>query len=374
MKKILPALMAACLMLFGSSACALDERYYGEWLPYAFCMGEDVTDTVADYYWRNDETDGAYLILDDGSMAVRSGDEYLYAGAWTEIDGGENDINSSGSHPVIIRLSLLNGEEKELVFMGDLMYSGMISANKKMQMFSVYYKPEILSLQPEALKGRAWEMKDVFVESVSDGEVRRNKMDSQIKKINVCFSLNEDMTADLVLNYLPKKGTWSASGFNICIEAENGATLVLEPQFDSSLFGVYQEGPDAQAHHVVFEPIDDFDFQEPVAVEKLCGHWELCDVHAPNGIHTPVEQLDFTIELEIDERYAVYNQFYDNGDVKSIKLYASTVGGPVLEENQTGTVFLMTDNSGNGLYYWLLKDGRLYLRSNDGYGFLYEKR
>ena len=77
MKKILPALMAACLMLFGSSACAFDERYYGEWLPYAFCMGEDATDTVADYYWRNNETDGAYLILDDGSMAVRSGDEYL---------------------------------------------------------------------------------------------------------------------------------------------------------------------------------------------------------------------------------------------------------------------------------------------------------
>lgn len=364
MKRLTLFLIVLGVLACQSCAYALDERFYGEWrFYYSGTMYPDpeLSDpgrTVADAYEASGEGD-VLILNDDGTAELRTVGRNPTMATWVETD--EDMGPEFGDAPTIL-LTDSTGTEALFFFVDGMMYlpstreSGSVSVR-------VYYKPDLYQLNSEPWYGTAWKMSAVF--SDTPEEVFSRTIEHPAKwpddeKLNCYFTLHEDMSADVLLNFAPYKATWFIDGFNVCLALDNGDFLKLENQYNSTLFGTLMSVSNDKVFHVEFEPDDVIPFPEPLALADFEGTWTLFSKQEDFSFYSP-EDLGYTETLVISGDKATLDRVSDTTQER-FEYAVRTVGVPVQKDYYTGTAILLEDANGNVLPLWLMTDGRLYLR------------
>lgn len=334
MKNVIAFMCALFLLLCAHALAEIDPQVLGTWEEYAI-VWNDVVTTRADI----DKPNG-FVFQEDDTVLFTENTEVYAQGSWTWED--ENQA---------LRITDDKGTKAAFIFMDNMLFS--IAYFENAEMFTIYYKPEILTPSPEEFFNCAWEMEYLY-----DGDTKHS---AWAVGNSYSFTLNEDGTVSVLSAYSPQNGTWHLEGFNLVIETDWGASLVLEPQFDDTLYGVYSRGD--TAFPVILKPtVPFFFYPDPVPISDLQGVWQMTGLRNEMLFYYPREELTFDFTLTVSGSQAELT-FDGETDDFTTPYSASTTGGPLLDENDTGTILLLTDS--NGLEYpaWLLADGSLYLRN-----------
>lgn len=227
----------------------------------------------------------------------------------------------------------------------------------------LYYKPELYQLNADYVQNKALKLTAVYAETAEDYlvyTVHPEKLPDDAK-LDCLVMLNDDMTAEVLFNYVPYDAVWHIEDLSICIELETGGIIRLEKQADGTFFGTLQRAPDTAVYHVTFEQTDPFRFEQPLSLEEFKGTWALSHIHDSMYFTYPLERLAFNYTLYIDDDQVTVD--YVTSEASKVYEWGlDIVGVPVLKDEHTGTALIFTHQNGVPIPAWLLKDGSLYLR------------
>ena len=366
MKKAFLFLMVLCLLSCSSFALALDDMYFGEWKFYSSSTHHhdsernDSNRTIADAYKFGYHTN-TITIHKDGTMEIAEKGIEPYTATWTETNEG----SEYGDVPTL-RVTRPDGSEGLFAFVDGMLRYALVFGTEE-ELFETtayrYYKPELYELNADYVQNKALKLTAVYAETAEDYlvyTVHPEKLPDK-EKLDCLVMLNEDMTAEVLFNYVPYEAVWKIEDLSICIELETGGIIRLEKQADGTFFGTLQRTPETYEYHVKFEQTDPFHFEEPLSLEQFKGTWALSHVHDALYFNYPLDKISFNMTLHIGDDQVTVDYVTSKGpEVWNWGL--DIAGVPVLEDEHTGTALIFTNGSGYPLGTWLLKDGSLYMR------------
>lgn len=361
MKKRILSLILAILLLNASPACAFNDNFYGEWLYYGSLFVDGECNpmrslTRADSFASDGILNDGFIFHEDGTVDIRSGGEIIDTGTWIEatIDGDEEGNYLSA----IVTDS--SGTVMQCAFDQSMMYCSASMGD--LTTWSIYYKPNLYSMASDELIGRAWTLSSYYIEDYYESDLggKYDAVPPTELKQDFRFVLHDNGSASMLVNFVPCEGEWSHNELTLFLFTPDGTEYDLELQCDDSLFGTRASVlSDSEPQYVSCTALDSLDFSEtPASLESQTGSWHMTGLRDELLFYYPTESLTFTQNLEISTSSVTLRQNGQNGS-RVMELTPTVVGGPVLDEDDTGTVLIGTHASGEKVPLWLLTDGTL---------------
>ena len=296
-------MVVLCVLCCATFAYALDEKYFGEWLYYGttteFSPGNIIPKTIATAYQHNTLED-AIILNEDDTVEFRFSGMSPAFGTWAETE--ELKGTKLGDSPSI----LITDEDgvEVLFFFTDGMLNYATYSSVDITLY-YYYKPGTYRLNDESYQGTAWKTSWVYSDTPDDRIEHPKELPASMYP-DCLFMLNEDKTADVLINYIPLHGTWIIDGLNIIIHLDNGGVLNFQRQLDGSLFGTFKTSANSPKYHVQFGTTDPFVIEQPTKdIQSFVGTWDLSALHDKMYFTYPKEKLTFTMTLKISANKAV---------------------------------------------------------------------
>ena len=362
MKKAFLFLTVLCLLSCSSFALALDDKYFGEWkfyysnTHYHDSKLDDNVTTVAEAYRYGNDANTITINKDDTLEFVEYGKK-PFTTMWLDsemyVDSEYGDIPN-------LWVCMPDGSEGVFAIVDGMLRYG-VSFGDVYTTTYIYYKPELYQLNADHVQNKALKLTSVYSDTPEEPFLHPKKFPNE-EGLDCLIMLNEDNSADVLLNYVPYEAVWHIENLSICLELENGGSMRLECQLDETFFGTLKPMPNAEEYHVKFEQTEPFRFEQPLSLEQFKGTWELSGIHDRFFTYGK-DQINFNMTLNIGDDYATLDcVFDDTQEMRKWEYGLDIAGVPVLNEEYVGTALLFIKSDSSAMGVWLLKDGSLYLR------------